>query len=66
MVLGLCFKKNYDFINLFFKLNIYVLSKMIYHHFLKNLLKIEFFFLLLFGGIVVKMDDFHLFKMVFF
>jgi len=37
---------------------------MIYHHFKKKLLKIEIFCLLVFGGIVVKMVNFHLFEKV--
>jgi hypothetical protein len=40
------------------------IQKRIYHHFLLNLLKIEIFCLLVFGGIVVKIDNFHLFEEV--
>ncbi len=40
------------------------IQKMIYHHFLLNLLNIEILCLLGFGGIVVKMDNFHLFEEV--
>jgi hypothetical protein len=40
-------------------------KKMIYHHFLLNLLNIDIFCLLVFGGIIVKMDNFHLFEKVF-
>jgi hypothetical protein len=38
--------------------------KMIYHHFFKNLLKIEIFWLIVYGAIVVKMANFHLFEKV--
>jgi len=41
------------------------IQKMIYHHFLLNILKIEIFCLFMFGSIVVKMDNFHLFEKVF-
>ncbi len=37
---------------------------MIYHHFFKNILKIEIFCLLLFGGIVVKINDFYFLKII--
>jgi len=37
---------------------------MMYHHFLLNLFKIEIFFLLVFGNIIVEMDNFHLFEEV--
>jgi hypothetical protein len=37
---------------------------MIYHHLKNNILKIEIFCLLVFGGIAVKMDHFHLFEKV--
>jgi hypothetical protein len=40
------------------------IQKMIYHHFFKNLLKIEIISLLSFGSIVMKMDNFHLFEKV--
>jgi hypothetical protein len=40
------------------------IQKMIYHHFFKNILKIEIFCLLVFGNIIVKMDHFHLFEEV--
>jgi hypothetical protein len=40
------------------------IQKMIYHHFILNILKIEIFCLFVFGGIVVKMDNFHLFEEV--
>jgi hypothetical protein len=40
------------------------IQKVIYHHFFKNLLKLEIFCLLVFRGIAVKMDNFHLFKEV--
>jgi hypothetical protein len=40
------------------------IQKMKYNHFLLNLLKIEVFCLLVFKGIVVKMDNFHLFEEV--
>jgi len=38
--------------------------KMIYHHFFKNLSKIEIFCLFMYGSIIVKMDNFHLFEEV--
>jgi hypothetical protein len=38
--------------------------KVIYHHFKKISLKIEIFCLVVYGGIVVKMDQLHLFKEV--
>jgi hypothetical protein len=69
MFLRVCFKKICGFVNLFVKLssslNNLNIRKMIYHHFLLNLLKIEIFCLLLFGSIIVKMDNFHLFEEVF-
>ncbi len=37
--------------------------KMIYLDFLLNFSKIEIYFLLVYGGIVVKMDNSHLFEM---
>jgi hypothetical protein len=37
---------------------------MIYHYFFKNPLEIEIFFLLVYGGIVVKMGNFRLFEKV--
>jgi hypothetical protein len=40
------------------------IQKIIYHHFFKNLLNIEIFCLLVFGGIVVKIDKYHLFEKV--
>jgi hypothetical protein len=40
------------------------IQKMMYHHFLLNILKIEIFYLLVFGAIIVKMDNFHLFEKV--
>jgi hypothetical protein len=40
-------------------LNILNNLRMIYHHFLINILKIEKKNLLVFGGIIVKMDNFH-------
>jgi hypothetical protein len=40
------------------------IQKMIYNHFLLNLLKIGIFFLLLFGGPIVKMNHFNLFEEV--
>jgi hypothetical protein len=61
------------FIILLLKFNIYVLSlrfkefryqKIIYHHFKENLSKSEIFCLLVYGSIVVKMDNFHLFEEV--
>ncbi len=73
MFLGVCFKKMCDFVN-FISNSIYMyfhqgfknlyIKKMIYHHFKKNVLKIEIFCLLMFGGFVVKMDNFHLFEEV--
>ncbi len=39
-------------------------KKMIYLHFLLNILKIEFFCLFVYGSIIMKMDHFHLFEMV--
>jgi hypothetical protein len=58
-----------DFVNLIFKLNIYVLSSRFKKfRYLVNdkssFLEIEIFCLLVFGGIVVKMDNFHLFEEV--
>jgi len=38
------------------------LQKMIYRHFILNVLRIEIFSFLVFGSIVVKMDNFHLFE----
>jgi len=40
------------------------IRQMIYHHFILNLLEIEIFCLLMFGSIIVKMDNFHLFENV--
>ncbi len=40
------------------------IQKMIYHHLKKNLSKIGIFCFLVFGSIVVKMDNFHLFEEV--
>jgi len=37
---------------------------MIYHHFLKKFLKIKIFCLFVFGGIVVKTNNFHLFEKI--
>ncbi len=37
---------------------------MTYHHFKKNLSNIEIFCLFVYGGIVVKMDNSHLFEEV--
>jgi hypothetical protein len=71
--LGICFKKMCNFVNLLFKLNIYVHSsrfknldihKMIYHHFLLNLSKIEMCCLLVYGGIIMKMDNSNSFEEV--
>jgi len=73
MFLKVCLKNMRGFVNLFFKLNICVISSRfkefkysendISSFFFKSLKK-EFFCLLLFGGIVVKMDNFHLFEEV--
>jgi hypothetical protein len=63
----------YGFINLFLKINIYVLSSRFKEFrylendissFRKFVLKIQIFCLLVFGSIVVKMDNFHLFEEV--
>jgi hypothetical protein len=35
---------------------------MIHHHFLLNLSKIEIFYLFVYGSIIVKMDNSHLFE----
>jgi hypothetical protein len=43
--------------------NLYI-QKMIYHHLKKYILKIEIFCLFVFGSIVVKMANFHLFEEV--
>jgi hypothetical protein len=77
MFLRIFFKKMCSFVNLFLKLNIYIyiyvlssnfkildIKKMIYHYFLLNLLNIEIFCLLVVGGVVMKMDNFHLFEEV--
>jgi hypothetical protein len=40
------------------------IQKMIYHHFILNILNFEIFCFLLYGRIVVKMDNFHLFEKV--
>jgi hypothetical protein len=62
-----------NFVNLLFKLNIYVHSlrfkildihKMIYHHFLLNLSKIEICCLLVYGDIIMKMDNSNSFEEV--
>jgi hypothetical protein len=65
------FKNMCNFVNLLLKLNIYVLSsrfsKIRYlenDYFVSNLLKIKIFCLLVFGGIVVKTDNFHLFEKI--
>jgi hypothetical protein len=42
------------------------IQKMIYHHFKIYNLKIDFFLKLVYGGIVVKMDNFHLFEEIFY
>ncbi len=39
-------------------------QKIIFHHFKKHFLKIEIFCLLVYGSIVVKMDNSHLFEEV--
>ncbi len=73
MCLRVCFKKMYDFVNLLLKLNIYVLpsrfkefkySKNDISSFSFKSLKIKIFCLLVFGSIVVKMDNFNLFEEV--
>jgi hypothetical protein len=66
--------KNYATLLIYFSNLIYMyfrqglknlnIQKMIYHHFKKNLLKIEIFCLLVYRSIVVKMDHFHLFEKV--
>jgi hypothetical protein len=62
-----------DFVHLLLKLNIFFfhqglknldIQKMIYHHFLLNLLKIKIFCLFVYGGIVVKMDNLDLLEKV--
>jgi hypothetical protein len=58
-----------DFVNLIFKLNIYVpSSRFKKFRYLVNdkssFLEIRIFCLLVFGGIVVKIDNFHLFEEV--
>ncbi len=68
-----CFIKMCDFVNYFSNL-IYMyfhqglkkfnVQKMIYHHFHLNLSKVEIFCLLVFGDIVMKMDNFYLFEEV--
>jgi hypothetical protein len=40
------------------------IQKMIYLHFFSNILKIKIYFLLVYGGIVVKIGISHLFEMV--
>jgi hypothetical protein len=40
------------------------IQKMIYHHFLKKISKIEIFCLFVYGGIVVKIDNSHSFEEV--
>jgi hypothetical protein len=71
-VFNVHFLKFCNFVNLIFKPNIYVSSsrfkecsiqKMIYH-FIKNMLKIKIYFLLVYGSIVLKTDDSHLFEEV--
>jgi hypothetical protein len=37
---------------------------MVYFHFKKNILKIEIYILLVYGCVVVKMDNSHLFEVV--
>jgi len=73
MFLGVRLKKMCGFVNLLLKYNIYVISSRFKEFkyskndilsFLKNLLNIEIFCLLMFGSIVVKMDNFHLFEKV--
>jgi hypothetical protein len=73
MFLGVCFKKSATLL-IYFSNLIYMyfhqgfknldIWQMIYHHFILNLLEIEIFCLLMFGGIIVKMDNFHLFEKV--
>jgi hypothetical protein len=73
MFLGIRFEKMYYFVNLLLQLNIYVISSRFKEFryskndissffFLK--IKIEIFCLLVFGCIVVKMVNFHLFEKV--
>jgi hypothetical protein len=73
MVLKICFKKMCGFVNLLLKLNIYVLSsrfkefkysKNDISSFFLNPSNIEIFHLLVYGGIVVKMDNSHSFEEV--
>jgi hypothetical protein len=73
MFLGVCFKKMCDLL-IYFSNFIYMyfhqgfknvdIQKMIYHHFLLNIFKIELFCLIMYGSIIVKMDNSHLFEKV--
>jgi len=73
MFLGVHFKKMCGFVDLLFKLNIYVFSskfkefrypKNDISSFLFLFLKVKIFCLLMYGGIIMKVDNFHLFKPV--
>jgi hypothetical protein len=75
MFLGVHLLKMCNFVNLFLKFNIYVFpsrlknldtQKMIYHHFHLKFLKIKINCLLVFGGIVVKIDNFKILKVFIF